>query len=694
MSQRLLKMTVNLCRIIVALTFIFSGFVKAIDPIGLQYKLQDYLGAIGIPGFLPDWMLLIMAVLLAAVEFCMGIFLLFAIQRRLISKLIVVFMSIMTLITVWLVVANPVKDCGCFGDALHLTNTETLVKNIILLGCSIVIMQRPLAMFRFISESNQWIVINYTIMFIFVSSGLSLYYLPLFDFRPYRIGTNIPRGMEIPKDAEQPLFETTFIMEKGGQRKEFTLNDYPDSTWKFIDSKTVQVKEGYIPPIHDFSIADRKTGKDLTDSVLRHKGYTFLLIAPYLERADDSNFGDIDQLYEYAQTYNIPFYCLTASTAKAIQRWRDITGAEYPFCITDETTLKTIVRSNPGLLLLKDGTIINKWSHNQLPNGAKLSLPITQSALGKMPQDSVPGKILEIILWFILPLTLLTLADRLWAWSKWVRLKEKKDKQRLYQLFNKKKSKMRKKIVAGNWKMNLNLQEGIALAKEINEAMTAEKPNCDVVICTPFIHLASVAQVLNTDLVGLGAENCADKEKGAFTGEVSAEMVKSTGAQYVILGHSERRQYYGETAEILKEKVQLALKHGLKVIFCCGETLEERESNRQNAVVKAELDGSVFNLTAEEWKNIVLAYEPIWAIGTGKTATSDQAEEMLCYIRSIVAEKYGKEVAEETSILYGGSCKASNAPELFSKPNIDGGLIGGASLKAADFKGIIDAWKK
>ena len=694
MSQRLLKMTVNLCRIIVALTFIFSGFVKAIDPIGLQYKLQDYLGAIGIPGFLPDWLLLIMAVLLAAVEFCMGIFLLFAIQRRLISKLIVVFMSIMTLITVWLVVANPVKDCGCFGDALHLTNTETLVKNIILLGCSIVIMRRPLAMFRFISESNQWIVINYTIVFIFVCSGLSLYYLPLFDFRPYRIGTNIPRGMEIPKDAEQPLFETTFIMEKGGQRKEFTLNDYPDSTWKFIDSKTVQVKEGYIPPIHDFSVADRKTGKDLTDSVLRHKGYTFLLIAPYLERADDSNFGDIDQLYEYAQTYNIPFYCLTASTAKAIQRWRDITGAEYPFCITDETTLKTIVRSNPGLLLLKDGTIINKWSHNQLPNGAKLSLPITQSALGKMPQDSVPGKILEIILWFILPLTLLTLADRLWAWSKWVRLKEKKDKQRLYQLFNKKKSKMRKKIVAGNWKMNLNLQEGIALAKEINEAMTAEKPNCDVVICTPFIHLASVAQVLNADLVGLGAENCADKEKGAFTGEVSAEMVKSTGAQYVILGHSERRQYYGETAEILKEKVQLALKHGLKVIFCCGETLEERESNRQNAVVKAELDGSVFNLTAEEWKNIVLAYEPIWAIGTGKTATSDQAEEMLCYIRSTVAEKYGKEVAEETSILYGGSCKASNAPELFSKPNIDGGLIGGASLKAADFKGIIDAWKK
>lgn len=252
---------------------------------------------------------------------------------------------------------------------------------------------------------------------------------------------------------------------------------------------------------------------------------------------------------------------------------------------------------------------------------------------------------------------------------------------------------MRKKIVAGNWKMNMNLQEGVALAKELNEALTAEKPNCDVIICTPFIHLASVAQILDKDVIGLGAENCADKEKGAYTGEVSAEMVKSTGAQYVILGHSERRGYYGETLEILKEKTLLALKNGLKVIFCIGESLEEREANKQNEVVKAELEGSVFNLTAEEFKNIVIAYEPIWAIGTGKTATSDQAEEIHAYIRSIIAEKYGEDVANETSILYGGSCKASNAPELFAKEDIDGGLIGGASLKAADFKGVVDAWK-
>ena len=253
---------------------------------------------------------------------------------------------------------------------------------------------------------------------------------------------------------------------------------------------------------------------------------------------------------------------------------------------------------------------------------------------------------------------------------------------------------MRKKIVAGNWKMNMTLQDGIALAKELSDTLTKEKPHCDVVICTPFIHLASVAAIINKDVMGLGAENCADKEKGAFTGEVSAAMVKSTGAQYVILGHSERRGYYGETPAILKEKVLLAIKNGLKVIFCIGESLEEREAGKQNEVVKTELEGSVFNLSAEDFSNyITIAYEPIWAIGTGKTATSDQAEDIHAYIRSLIAAKYGKEIADETSILYGGSCKASNAPELFAKADIDGGLIGGASLKAADFKGIIDAWK-
>ena len=684
---------VNLCRMALALTFILSGYVKAIDPLGTQYKLNDYAAAMHLSEYIPDWLTLTGAITLAMTEFALGIFMLFAIRRHLVSKLVTALMVVMTLITVWIFIANPVKDCGCFGDAIKLTNGETLLKNIVLLAAAIVTAMRPMDMARLISKSNQWIVTNYTLVYIVCTSIYCLYALPTFDFRPYHIGADIKKGMEIPEGAEQPEFETTFILKKNGQTREFTLDNYPDSTWEFVDSKTIQTRQGYEPPIHDFSLTLAETGDDITDDVLSRKGYTFLLISPSLAYADDSNFGDIDQIYEYASGHNIPFYCVTASTDDDINRWRDLTGAEYPFCNADETTLKTIIRSNPGLLLLKDATIIGKWSHNQLPDPDELTASPDKLPIGQQPDDGVTGKLIKVLLTFLLPLTLLTIADRLWAWSKWVRNKEKKESDKIFQIFKNKK-KMRKKIVAGNWKMNLNLQDGVALAKEINEALAADKPNCEVIICTPFIHLASVAQVLDQNVVALGAENCADKVKGAYTGEVSAEMVKSTGAQYVILGHSERRQYYGETAEILKEKVDLALANGLKILFCCGETLEERQAEKQNEVVKAELEGSVFHLDAEAWKNIVIAYEPIWAIGTGMTATSDQAEEMLAYIRSIVAEKYGQEAAENTSILYGGSCKASNAPELFSKPNIDGGLIGGASLKCADFKGIIDAWKK
>ena len=682
---------VNICRFILAVTFIFSGYVKAIDPLGTLYKLKDYAAAMALNDILPDWALVIVAIALGALEFSLGVFMLFAVRRHMVSKLTLALMSVMTALTVWIYIADPVKDCGCFGDALKLTNGETLLKNIVLIACATLVAWRPVDMARFISRTNQWIVRYYTITYIVVTSVYCLYTLPIFDFRPYRVGTNIKQGMEIPEGAEQPEFESTFILRKNGVTREFTLDNYPDSTWEYVDTKTVQTKKGYEPPIHDFAITTNDTGEDITEQVLTKKGYTFLLVSPRLAVADDSNFGDIDQIYEYAEENGVDFFCLTASTNEDIERWRELTGAEYTFCNADETTLKTMIRSNPGLILLKDGTIIGKWSHNALPQTDDLTAPLEQLLIGKAQNDSTPERLLIVLLTFFVPLMALTIADRLWAWTKWIR--NKQDNNRIFNLFKKRK-KMRKKIVAGNWKMNLNLQDGVALAKEINEALVAEKPNCEVIICTPFIHLASVAQVLDQNVVALGAENCADKVKGAYTGEVSAEMVKSTGAQYVILGHSERRQYYHETAEILKEKVDLALANGLKILFCCGETLEERKAEKQNEVVKAELEGSVFHLDAEAWKNIVIAYEPIWAIGTGMTATSDQAEEMLAYIRSIVAEKYGQEAAEDTSILYGGSCKASNAPELFSKPNIDGGLIGGASLKCADFKGIIDAWKK
>ena len=689
--QKLRITAVNVCRFVLAATFIFSGYVKAIDPLGTLYKLKDYAAAMSLNGLLPDWALVGVAIALGALEFALGVFMLFAVRRHVVSRITLAFMTAMTVLTLWIFVADPVKDCGCFGDALKLTNGETLLKNIVLSACAALVAWRPVDMARFISRSNQWIVRYYTVAYIVITSVYCLYTLPIFDFRPYHVGMNIKQGMEIPEGAEQPEFESTFLLKKNGETREFTLDNYPDSTWEYVDTRTVQTKKGYEPPIHDFALTTCDTGEDITEQVLTKKGYTFLLVSPRLAVADDSNFGDIDQIYEYAEENGADFYCVTASANDEIERWRDLTGAEYRFCNADETTLKTMIRSNPGLMLLKDGTIIGKWSHNALPQTDDLTAPLQQLTIGKAQNDSTTERLLIVLLTFFMPLSALALADRLWAWSKWIR--NKQSNNRIFNLFKTEK-KMRKKIVAGNWKMNMNLQDGVALAKEINEALVADKPNCEVIICTPFIHLASVAGVLDSTVVGLGAENCADKAKGAYTGEVSAEMVKSTGAQYVILGHSERRQYYGETAEILKEKVDLALANGLKILFCCGETLEEREAEKQNEVVKAELEGSVFHLDAEAWKNIIIAYEPIWAIGTGKTATSDQAEEMLAYIRSTVAEKYGAEAAEETSILYGGSCKASNAPELFSKPNIDGGLIGGASLKCADFKGIIDAWKK
>jgi triosephosphate isomerase len=251
---------------------------------------------------------------------------------------------------------------------------------------------------------------------------------------------------------------------------------------------------------------------------------------------------------------------------------------------------------------------------------------------------------------------------------------------------------MRKKIVAGNWKMNTTLPEGLALAKELNGVLKNKTTVCDVVIGAPFTHLASIAAVVDTTQIAVAAENAADQASGAYTGEVSAAMVASTGATYVILGHSERRAYYHETPAILKTKVEQALANNLKPIFCIGEVLTERESGIHFDVVDTQIKESLFDLSVEDFGKIVLAYEPVWAIGTGRTASAAQAQEMHAHIRQTVAAKYGKEVAGNTSILYGGSCNAGNAKELFANPDVDGGLIGGASLSVEKFLPIIEAF--
>ena len=369
--KRAKAVALYVARTVVGLTFILSGFVKAIDPLGTQYKIQDYLAAIPPSLSLPDMLTLLMSVSLSMVEFTLGAFMLTAISRRVTARLTLLFMVVMTAVTVWIYIADPVKDCGCFGDALTLTNLETLLKNIVLLALAALVAWRPTHIGRLMSRSNQMLLGQMLMVTPVALSFWCLYDLPLIDFRPYHIGADIKAGMEIPEGAEQPVFDTTFIMEKDGERREFTLDNYPDSTWTFVDSKTVTVKEGYVPPIHDFSIT-AADGEDITDMVLGREGYIFLLISPDLDKADDQNFGDIDQIYEFCQDNSIPFYCLTASTEKSQQHWQNITGAEYPFCMTDATTLKTMIRSNPGLMLLEKGVVRGKWSHNRLPETTEL----------------------------------------------------------------------------------------------------------------------------------------------------------------------------------------------------------------------------------------------------------------------------------------------------------------------------------
>lgn len=249
---------------------------------------------------------------------------------------------------------------------------------------------------------------------------------------------------------------------------------------------------------------------------------------------------------------------------------------------------------------------------------------------------------------------------------------------------------MRQKIVAGNWKMNTLLQDGLELAKAVEEAAKSKTTDAIVIIAPPFTHLAKVAEVISE--VKLSSQNCASEESGAYTGEISLDMLESTGVEYVILGHSERRSYYNEDNAILNKKVKLTLVKGLKPIFCCGELLEEREAEKHFDVIREQVTVGLAGLSLEDMKKVVIAYEPVWAIGTGVTASPEQAQEMHKFIRDLLVEIFGAETAEETSLLYGGSCKPSNAAELFSNPDVDGGLIGGAALKADDFIQIVNAF--
>jgi len=350
-------------RIIVGLVFIFSGLVKAIDPLGSAYKFHDYFQAFNI-GFL-DWLSLPLALLLCTAEFIAGFSVLTGIRQKTGILVVMILMVIFTPLTLVLALTNPVSDCGCFGDAITLTNWQTFGKNIVLIILATILFTGRKQVRQLYTSLNEWIVITFTIMIFLLFSSANLRYLPVIDFLPYKTGVKIADQMIVPDGAPADVYNTTFIYKKDGIEKEFSLSDYPaeDTTWIFVDQKTVLIKKGYQPPIHDFSIASLQ-GEELTQRVLSNPDYTLLMISKKLDEAATRRLSAGYDLGVYCLANGIDFHILTASGTSEVKKYEN----GLSFCSTDETTLKTMIRANPGYILLKEGVIIGKWSWANVPD--------------------------------------------------------------------------------------------------------------------------------------------------------------------------------------------------------------------------------------------------------------------------------------------------------------------------------------
>lgn len=360
-----------IARIIFGLVFLFSGFVKAVDPLGTAYKISDYLEAFSLTSL--DFLAFPASLLLIATEFTIGFNILFNVHLKASTWVASLFMLVMTPVTLYLAISNPISDCGCFGDAIVMTNWQTFYKNVVLciILAIIAILQnhtRP-----WLSNWGAWIV---TLLPILISFGISIYcynLLPIIDFRPYKIGNNIIEGMQIPEDAPLDKYETTFFYEKDGIEQAFTLDNYPaeDSTWTFVRQESKLIEQGFVPPIHDFSIITEDG--DITDLVLEDAGYTLLVISHKVEKASTKNIKCVKSTIENAKKAGAKVIWLTSSYSDDIEKFKSEYGINDTFGATDDITLKTIVRSNPGLVLIKDATVIEKWHHNSLPTKDKLN---------------------------------------------------------------------------------------------------------------------------------------------------------------------------------------------------------------------------------------------------------------------------------------------------------------------------------
>lgn len=402
------RITLLICRLLVGATFVFSGFVKAIDPLGFTYKIEDYLTAMS--PFMAQFAFLSFAaaIILSAIELVIGLNLLLGIRLKESNLGAAVLMLFMTPLTLWIAISNPVHDCGCFGDAWVISNWETFWKNIILSTLILIIFLLRKNNKAYISNKAQWLIAVYSFIF---SIGLSIYcysHLPIIDFRPYKIGTNIKEGMIIPENAPKDSFDIKLIYSKNGIEKEFTLQNYPqDDSWTFVDQKTTLIKKGYEPPIHDFTM-DTSDG-DITDSVLENQGYSFLLIAYDFAKTDFSKSKEINEIYRYAKMNHYGFYTMTASTPENINIFKKQANAKFPIVLTDKITLKTIIRSNPGLVLIKNATVLNMWHYNDFP---KFEKPLNKDKLGQIQEPNNLLRVIFTAIIFSIPLLIIMGIDK------------------------------------------------------------------------------------------------------------------------------------------------------------------------------------------------------------------------------------------------------------------------------------------
>lgn len=409
-KEKTIKIVAELSRILIGIVFVFSGVVKAVDPVGGAIKIGDYLLSFGLTWFSPFEMLL--SFCLSAAEFSLGVCMLFGVYRRYSSFLVLVFMLFMTPLTLYLALFNPVSDCGCFGDAVVLTNWETFFKNIVLLTAAVFTFKYNQRLVNIYTFKAYWFVALYSYLFCIGFNYSNYIHLPIVDFRPFKVGANIPSLTTTPDNAPVDEYKYVFVYQKNGVQKEFSLDNYPaeDSSWTYVSSRSILIKKGYTPPVSGFMLFN-SSDEDITQELLTYDGPMFWLISPKLESADDKNIDAINNVFDYAQEKGYPFYCITGSSKESINEWINSTGSEYPFCNSDDVMLKTMIRSNPGLILLKNGTILAKWNPNDIPDEDYIKGTMDNYLSGNSVKEKEDDGLLFILLSFALPLLLVWVYD-------------------------------------------------------------------------------------------------------------------------------------------------------------------------------------------------------------------------------------------------------------------------------------------